>query len=76
MILGCGGGLTIGPVTKTEYVVVYPGRPLQVLENRTLKVRYLGDESLGKQDIGGWVAMPREHFDKLAEMAGLERKAP
>jgi len=49
---------------------VYPGQPLQVMENETLKVRNLQDNTVGKQDIGGWIAMPRQHFDELMRRVG------
>jgi len=75
-ISACAGcnGLTLGPTTKVEYVIVYPGQPVQVMENETVRVRTLSSNSVGKHDIGGWVAMPREHFEALSRAAGLEEK--
>lgn len=73
MTSGCGG-VTLGPTVKTEYVVVYPGEALQVLENKTVRARSLKTDLIGRQDIGGWVCMPREHFDILARKAGYEDK--
>jgi len=73
MISGCGG-LTLGPTTKVEYVVVYPGQPLQVMENETVKVRSLEDDSIGRQDIGGWIAMPRQHYEELFRRLGAVPK--
>lgn len=65
-------GPTIGPRVETKTVVFYPGQPLQILENATVRGRRLGDDAQVEQDVGGWVAMPREHFDALARAAGLQ----
>jgi len=62
----CGCGLTLGPVTKTEYVLVHPGKPLVVLENKAVKARVLdGSGDAVKQDVGGWVMMPPEHWEAV-----------
>jgi cephalosporin-C deacetylase-like acetyl esterase len=53
---------------------VYPGDAAQVLENETVKVRSLKTDLIGEQRIGGWVVMPREHFEILARKAGYESK--
>jgi hypothetical protein len=68
--------LTLGPKTKQVYTIVYPGRPLQVLENQTVTGRLLEDAGDGapvRQDVGGWVAMPVEHFEALKRAAGMSR---
>ncbi len=64
-------GLRIGPIVETRTVIVHPGQPLQILENVTVTARRLGDDTHVEQDIGGWIAMPRSHFDTLAQAAGL-----
>jgi hypothetical protein len=62
--LGCG--LTLGPTVETRYVVIHPGRPLEVLENQTIDGRVLdGSGEAVKQDIGGWVAMPADHWEAV-----------
>jgi len=66
-ILGCA----VGPKTQTDYVLVKPGVPVRVLENRVLTCRTLvsekGSSPSGtvRQDVGGWVAMPEEHWDVI-----------
>lgn len=70
--------LTLGPKTKQVYTIVYPGRPLQVLENQVIVGRLLegaGDGAPIKQDVGGWVVMPVEHFESLKRAAGMSRPA-
>ena len=61
--------LSIGPRVKTEVVIVRLGKPLQVLENVTVKCRRVGDGSVGNQDIGGWYCMPKDHFERLIDRA-------
>ena len=61
-----GCDLTLGPKVKTRYVIVKPGKPLRVLENKVVKVRVLkGEGDPIAQDVGGWVAMPEEHWDAV-----------
>lgn len=64
MTLGC----TLGPRTKTEYIVVGVGKPIVILENVTVKGQRLdapeGSQPVS-QNISGWVAMPHEHFEAL-----------
>ena len=62
-------GCTIGPRVKTEFVIVRPGRPLEVIQNVTVKGRRIEDSSVGRQDIGGWIAMPADHFEALMRAA-------
>ena len=62
-LLSLGCGLSLGPQTKTEYVLIHPGKPLEVLENKTVLGRVLdGSGSPVKQEIGGWVMMPPDHW--------------
>ena len=62
---GCSG-LSLGPQTKTEYIVMHPGRPMQVLENATVKGRVLdGSGDAVKQDIGGWIMQPPDHWEAV-----------
>lgn len=71
--LGCTG-LTLGPQVKTEYVIAHPGKPVQVLENKDLVVRTLdGQGSPIVKDVGGWVAMPLDHWTALKTV--LEKQA-
>jgi len=64
-----GCGLTLGPTVKTEYVLVTPGNPILILENRTLEGRRLDGGGVASFDVGGWVAMPEEHFHALKRAA-------
>lgn len=61
MTLGC----TIGPVTKHEFILVRPGKPIEVLQNVKVRGRRLGDNGVAKTRIGGWITMPREHWDLI-----------
>lgn len=62
----CSGGLTIGPTIEREFVIVYPGQPIRVLSNIKVRGQRLGDSSLVEsQSIGGWVAMPIEHWQAV-----------
>lgn len=72
LISGCA--VTLGPQTKTEILVVKTGKPVRILENRALRCRTLAAEmvddnnvggGLVKQDVAGWIAMPKEHWDAL-----------
>ena len=66
LLLLCGCGLTLGPTVKTEYVIVHPGKPLEVLENATVKGKVLdGTADPVRQDIGGWVVMPQDHWNAV-----------
>lgn len=59
-------GCTLGPIVKNNYVLVYPGKPLTVLDSTTVKGRYLdGTGNATEQNIGGWVAMPPEHWEAV-----------
>ena len=70
LISGCD--LTIGPKTKEIYTIVHPGKPLRILENRKVKGRVMdGTGGAVEQDLGGWVAMPEEHFAALQRAAGI-----
>jgi hypothetical protein len=64
LVSGCD--LTLGPKVKTMYVLIQAGRPVEILEKSSLKVRILstGNEKVDPvvQDVGGWVAMPPEHW--------------
>jgi flagellar biosynthesis/type III secretory pathway ATPase len=65
VLSGCSG-VSLGPQVRTEYVVLHAGRPLQVLENKTLKGRVLdGTGDAVDQDVGGWVAMPMDHWEAV-----------
>lgn len=59
---GCNG---IGPRVETRFIIVHPGKPLEILSNTKVTGRRIDDDSVASQDIGGWIAMPREHFEAL-----------
>ena len=70
MNLGC----TFGPQVKTTYVLVKAGLPCRILENRTLRVKTLKGDASVKQDVGGWVAMPEDHWAAIKR--ALEKDEP
>ncbi|HOR26867.1 MAG TPA: hypothetical protein PLG73_02465 [Candidatus Sumerlaeota bacterium] len=55
------------PRVRTEVLIVKPGAPLTVVENVTVTGKLPGTDNFVRQDIGGWVAMPGEHFDALLD---------
>ena len=72
ILLGISGCLSVGPQVRTDYVLVYPGNPIVILENETVLGRPVTAPDTAKPDkfkIGGFVAMPREHFDYLKQKA-------
>lgn len=70
VLSACGGGLTLGPTVKREFIIVRVGRPIQILSNVEVRGRRLDDDSVARVEIGGWIAMPQEHWDVIA--VGLE----
>jgi hypothetical protein len=68
--LGCGA--TWGPRVETRYVLVKPGQPCQVMENKRLMVRVLTDwtepQEPYEQDLGGWICMPEEHWKEVKKI--------
>ena len=69
---GCSG-VSLGPQVKTEYIILHPGRPMQVLENVKAKSRLLdGSGDAVEQDVGGWCAMPGDHWEAVKR--NLENK--
>ena len=64
--------VTLGPRTKTTFVMVRPGHPVEVLQNVTVTGRRLKDKTVGRVAIGGWVAMPSEHWELIEKKLGIE----
>jgi len=56
------GCITVGPKIETQVVIVRAGNPVKIIENRALKCQTLTGGNAVKQDVGGWVAMPEEHW--------------
>lgn len=77
--------INLGPRTATEIVIVNPGNPVVLIENKSIKaVPYTwGDGKLTelkvasppKVDVGGWVAMPKGHFEALMRKLDQLEKA-
>ena len=65
LLVGCN--LTLGPIVENKIIIVEPGVPIEILENKELDCRVLtdkdGETNVVKQDVGGWVAMPPAHWD-------------
>ena len=68
------GGVNVGPRIETKFVIVRAGHPLEILESEPATVRRLDDDQIGRLDLDGWIAMPREHFDAL--MRALPKEPP
>ena len=66
-VSGCG--LTIGPVVENKAIIVKPGVVMEVLENKKVKCHVMtekdGEINVIKQDIGGWLVIPPEHWQSL-----------
>jgi hypothetical protein len=78
LLLCVGCDLTLGPKVATRYVLVNPGIPVEILENKSVQCRILKDEdgAAVKQDIGGWIAMPPEHWNIIKdEVARLKAES-
>ncbi len=58
-------GCTIGPTVETRYVAIKPGQPIRILENRTVRGDRLDNAGVAEFDIGGWIAMPPEHWEAV-----------
>lgn len=77
-LIGCGilASCSIGPQVATRFVLVKPGHPLLILDNVEVTGKRLDDEATGQQDIGGWVAMPVEHFEALKRAVERANQTP
>ena len=64
-VLSACGGLTIGPTVKREFIIVRVGRPIQIVSNASVLGRRLDDDSIARVEIGGWIAMPQEHWEMI-----------
>ena len=66
-------GCTIGPRTATNYVLIHPGDPILILEDRAyVQGRPLyGADNLEPTDwnVSGWVAMPQDSYQYLRKLA-------
>jgi len=62
----------VGPEETERVVYVKPGQPGRVVGNVSVEIELTAAKAkkFRKQDIGGWVVMPPEHYDAL--MARLE----
>lgn len=60
-------GLSIGPQVKETAVLVHDGQPGVVVGNVSVRVQFekAGGEQFVDQKIGGWMVMPKPHFDAL-----------
>jgi hypothetical protein len=68
MISGCQfTPVQIGPQEKETITILHPGRPIKILRNCTVDARPLKDEQAkpAKVDVGGWIAMPPDHWDAV-----------
>lgn len=66
---GCQNAIRIGPHEKETITILHPGRPINILRNYTVEARPLQDEQAtpAKVDIGGWVAMPPDHWKEVTD---------
>lgn len=73
MSSGCQNMVRIGPQEKETITVLHPGRPVRILRNVALEARPLNDEdgTPANVDVGGWVAMPPDHWKEVT--ASIQR---
>lgn len=63
LLIGCNGP-TLGPTVRTDYLILSPGTPLQILSNTKVTGRALSSSGgTVDQDISGWIAMPPDHWE-------------
>ena len=68
LTLGC----TIGPVSEVHFVMCRPGHPIEILQNVKVKGRRLKDGNVGVVDVGGFIAMPKEHWELIEKKLQIE----
>lgn len=61
MLSGC----TLGPTVETRYVIVHPGQPIHILQSVTATGERLDGAGPAEFDLGGWVAMPPDHWTTI-----------
>ena len=66
----------MGPRVKENYTIAHPGNPVQILENKKLRCRAFKTGATVEQDVGGWVAMPKDHWNVIAKKAGVPADPP
>jgi hypothetical protein len=58
-------------VIVEKYIIMHSGIPIEVLENTEVQGKALNNSSgCSTWDIGGWIAMPPEHWNDLNEVIG------
>ena len=67
MLVLMNSGCFMTPRDKETVVLVEDGQPGVVCENVKVDVKFgaAGATQINRQDIGGWVVMPKKHFDAL-----------
>jgi hypothetical protein len=74
-LLSWGCDLTLGPKVKTVYTVVFPGKPLEILEPVKVRGKVLGETGDPVvQNVGGWVVMPPEHWDAVQRALNTKKE--
>ncbi len=66
MLFSMTSGCSLGPTTEVRYVLVHPGQPLKILSNVTVTGQRLDGGGTESIDVGGWVAMPPDHWTVIA----------
>lgn len=71
--------ITLGPKVERKAIIVVAGLPVEILESKTLDCHVVtekdGEINRFPQNVGGWIAMPPEHWKTVkAEVARLRKK--
>lgn len=69
-------GCSIGPTTEVRYVIVHPGQPIRILENVSATGERMDGAGPTTVDLGGWIAMPPDHWTVIAKAIGQTAPAP
>jgi len=72
LIMCCGisaCSFSVGPQVESRIAIMRPGDAMMITENIKVKGKLLKDPKAGevKQDIGGWMAMPLNHWEIVKE---------
>lgn len=63
LVAGCGVTLESGVTDRP--VILRPGTPVVIRENAVLECAPLTGGAAFRQDVGGWVAMPEDHWKSV-----------
>lgn len=69
--------LTLGPKIERRAIIIASGVPVEIIESRKLECHALNETEVNpfQQDVGGWIAMPPDHWKTVkSEIERLRKK--